>query len=233
MEGVRPRRADTYDLAMAKTIPSSKILGVVLAGGQARRMGGVDKGMVELGGRPLLGHIIDRLRPQVEKIIVSANGDPDRFAPFGLPVVPDAIEGFAGPLAGILAAMKWARANAAKVEFIATVPVDTPFFPDNLVTRLSAALDDGHDLAVAASGGHIHPVFGLFRVRLAEDLARFLGEPDNRAVFAWIESHRNIVVPFKAPDDAAIDLFFNINRPDDLLAAERLLQSAILRRPSQ
>jgi molybdenum cofactor guanylyltransferase len=196
-------------------------------------MGGADKGMVQLGGRPLIGHVVDRFRPQVGEIIVSANGDPERFASFGLPVVPDGPEGFSGPLAGILAAMNWAHDNTPKAEFIATAAVDTPFFPDNLVGRLSAALDDQHDLAVAESNARIHPVFGLFRVRLAEDLSRFLADPGNRAAIAWVEHNRSAIVPFQTPDEAAIDPFFNINRPDDVLTAERLLQSAILRRPPE
>jgi molybdenum cofactor guanylyltransferase len=203
-------------------ITSSSILGVILAGGQGRRMGGTEKSLIKLGGRPLLGRVIDRLRPQVGALVLSANGDPERFASFGLAVVEDATEGFAGPLAGILAAMVWARENAPQTDFIATTAVDTPFFPTDLVSRLAAMLDDGHDLAVAESNGRVHPVFGLFRVSLAGDLAGFLSDPDNRAAIAWIESRRGRVVPFNAPDDAGVDPFFNINTPADLAAAERM-----------
>jgi molybdopterin-guanine dinucleotide biosynthesis protein A len=234
MERVRPGRTGTYDLAMAKSIPSSKILGGVLAGGRSSRMGGVEKAMVELGGRPLLAHVVDRLRPQAgAHIVISANDDPRRFAAFGLPVVPDTVETFAGPLAGILAAMNWAREHAPDAEFVATAAVDTPFFPQDLVARLSAALDTGHDLAVAQSRGRLHPVFGLFAIGLADDLAGFLGDARNRAAIAWIERHRSAVVSFDGPDRRAIDPFFNINTPDDLDMAERLTQSGILRRPCQ
>jgi molybdenum cofactor guanylyltransferase len=216
---------------MAEPIPSSTVIGAVLAGGRARRMGGTEKAFVELGGRPLLAHVIERLRPQVGALIISANGDPGRFAPFGLPVVRDAIEGFAGPLAGILAAMNWAQRNAPKAKFVATVAVDTPFFPPDLVQRLSRALDDANDLAVSQSNGRIHPVVGLFPIGLADDLLKFLGSPHSRAVMAWIERYRSAVVPFHALGEGAADPFFNVNTPDDLSAAEAAARGGDVARP--
>ena len=147
------------------------VVGVLLAGGQARRMGGGDKCLRPLGGRTILAHVIERARPQVGALVLNANGDPARFAPFGLPVVGDVIGGFAGPLAGVLTGMEWTRAHRPDCPWIATIATDTPFFPTDLVERMLGAVEnDRADLACAASGGRAHPVFGLWPVRLADDL---------------------------------------------------------------
>jgi molybdopterin-guanine dinucleotide biosynthesis protein A len=200
----------------------SGVLGVLLAGGLARRMGGGDKCLRPLGGRTILEHVIDRARPQVAALLLNANGDPGRFARFGLPVAADVVEGFAGPLAGVLTGMEWVRAHRQDLPWIVTIATDTPFFPHDLVVRLLESVSgEKADLACAASGGRTHPVFGLWPVRLAGDLRRAMVEEDIRKVDVWTARHRLVEVDF--PTDP-IDPFFNTNRPDDLAEAERLLR---------
>ena len=197
------------------------ILGVILAGGQARRLGGGDKALVELGGRPLLAHAIDRLAPQVSRIVINANGDTSRFGSFGLPVVADSVEGFAGPLAGVLAGLDWAAENAPECEWVVSVATDAPFFPDDLAARLVAASEtENADLACAESGGRNHPVFGLWPVDLREDLREAMLVEEIRKIDAWTGRYRVAEVEWPAEP---FDPFFNTNRPDDLAEAERLL----------
>lgn len=197
------------------------ILGVVLAGGLARRMGGGDKGLQQLGGKPILRHILDRLEPQVDGAILNANGDPARFAAWGLPVAGDAVEGFVGPLAGVLAGLAWARANRPDVTDIVTVPGDGPFLPRDLVARLCAARADASaDLACAVSAGQAYPVVGLWPVRLHDDLHHAVTVEDIRKVDRWTARHRLVQVDFSTQP---VDPFFNANAPEDLAEAERLL----------
>lgn len=197
----------------------TEVVGCILAGGLARRMGGGDKGLIRLGGRLVLDHVLDRLKPQVNQIILNANGDPARFAPYGLPVVPDSVEGFAGPLAGVLAGLEWAR-NNSNAEWVATAATDTPFFPADFVARMIAAIGAaGADMACAASDGRHHPVFGLWPVRLADDLRHALVEEDIRKVDLWTARHKLVAVEFSA---APHDPFFNVNRPEDVEQAERI-----------
>lgn len=199
-------------------------IGVLLAGGLARRMGGGDKSLRRLGGRPILKHVIERARPQVETLILNANGDPARFAAFGLPVVADTIEGFAGPLAGILAGVDWAAEHRPQARWVVSIATDTPFLPGDLVARLLAAVEaEGADLACAASSGRSHPVFGLWPVRLAADLRRALVEEGLRKIDAWTARYRLATVSFAA---SPVDPFFNANTPEDLETAERLLARA-------
>jgi molybdenum cofactor guanylyltransferase len=197
------------------------VVGVLLAGGLARRMGGGDKCLRRLGDRPILAHVIERARPQVAALVLNANGDPARFAAFGLPVAADVVEGFAGPLAGVLTGMDWARANRPDCPWVATVATDTPFFPTDLVARMLAAVARaGADLACAASGGRTHPVFGLWPVRLAGELRAAMVDEGIRKVDVWTARHRLVEVDFPTEP---IDPFFNTNRPEDLAEAERLL----------
>ncbi|HEY0832484.1 MAG TPA: molybdenum cofactor guanylyltransferase MobA [Azospirillum sp.] len=197
------------------------IAGVLLAGGLSRRMGGGDKNLRLLGGRPILDRIIDAARPQVGPLILNANGDPDRFAAYGLPVVPDVVEGYAGPLAGVLTGLEWARANAPGCRWLASFATDAPFLPRDLVARLVGAVEEeGADLACARSGGQDHPVFGLWPLRLADDLRRAMVEEGVRKVDAWTGRYRLAIADFPI---APIDPFFNTNRPEDLEEAERLL----------
>jgi molybdopterin-guanine dinucleotide biosynthesis protein A len=196
------------------------VLGLVLAGGLARRMGGGDKPLRELGGRPLLAHAIERLAPQVAALAINANGDPARFAAFGLPVVADSITGFAGPLAGVLAGMDWAAARDPACRWLVSVAGDAPFFPRDLVARLLGA---AAPLACAVSDGQTHPVFGLWRLDLREDLRRALTVEGLRKVDLWTARHGIATVEFAL---GAVDPFFNANRPEDLAEAERLLALA-------
>ena len=197
------------------------IAGVLLAGGLSRRMGGGDKCLRPIGGRTILEHIIERVRPQVTRLVLNANGDPGRFAAFGLPVIGDTVEGFAGPLAGVLSGLEWTRRHAPGCAWVATFPTDSPFLPRDLVPRLAeAAARAGADLACAASGGRAHPVIGLWPVRLAEDLRQAMVEEGIRKVDAWTSRYRLVQVPFAAEP---FDPFFNTNRPEDLEAAEALL----------
>ena len=207
------------------TSPSPSILGVLLAGGRSRRMGSGEKSLVSLAGQPLLAHAIERLRPQVAGLIVNANGDPQRFAAFDLPVVPDTVDGFVGPLAGILAGMLWAQQNLPQIRFVASVATDTPFFPRDLVERLVASLDKEHEVAIVRCGDRNYPVFGLFPVTLAKDLDVFLRESTNLAVMAWVDRLRSAFVAFDPPDDPAFNPFLNINTPEDMSAAEAAIRN--------
>ena len=199
----------------------SEVAGVILAGGRAKRMGGGDKCLHRLGVKTILEHVIDRARPQVSRLVLNANGDPGRFAPFGLPVVADAVGGFAGPLAGVLTGLEWARQHAPGCSWIASFATDTPFFPEDLVERLLAAVDDGGaGIACAASGGRSHPVFGLWPVQLAGELRHALAVEDIRKIDLWTARYRLATVEFPA---LPRDPFFNVNRLEDLADAERML----------
>ena len=201
-----------------------KLVGLLLAGGKSRRMGGGDKTLRSLGGLPLLERVIERLRPQVDTLVLNANGDPSRFAKFGLPVVADSVPGFAGPLAGVLAGLDWAASHRSDCPYVVSVATDAPFLPTDLVARLAQGLDEaGADLACAASGGRSHPVFGLWPVRLRDDLRRALMDQAIRKVDLWTARHRLATVPF---DDQPVDPFFNANRPEDLETAATLLKGA-------
>jgi molybdenum cofactor guanylyltransferase len=202
---------------------ASRVVGALLAGGQARRMGGGDKCLRRLGGRTILERVIERARPQVAALVLNTNGDPARFAGFDLPVVADVIAGFAGPLAGVLTGMGWARTHRSDCPWIATIATDTPFFPTDLIGRMLSAVErERADLACAASGGRTHPVFGLWPVRLADDLRRAMVDEGIRKVDVWTARYRLAEVPF-ATDP--IDPFFNTNRPEDLAEAEQLLRA--------
>ena len=184
-------------------------------------MGGGDKCLRPLAGRPLLAHIVDRAKPQVGRLVLNANGDLARFAEFGLEVVADDVPGFAGPLAGILAAMDWAAANAPDARWLASFPTDAPFLPADLVARLRAAAEaEGKPLACAASAGRSHPVVGLWSLALAADLRRALVDEGVRKIDLWTARHG--VAEVSWPTEP-VDPFFNANRPDDLAEAERLL----------
>jgi len=195
---------------------------LLLAGGLSRRMGGGDKALRLLGGKTLLDHVIDRMRPQVAALVLNANGDPSRFARFGLPVIPDSIAGFAGPLAGVLAGLDWAAANRPDCAEIVSVATDAPFLPADLVTRLVAGrIAAGAELACAASGGQPHPVIGLWPVGLREALREAVVAEGIRKVDEWTARYRLATVAF--PDETpGVDPFFNANRPEDLDRAAAL-----------
>ena len=198
-------------------------LGIILAGGQATRMGGGDKGLLQVGGQSLLSRIIERLEPQVTGMALNANGDPARFADFGLPVLPDSIDGFAGPLAGVLAGLDYAAEQGA--EHIVTAAADTPFFPQDLVEVLQlAAKMENSNIALAATpdperGTLRQPTFGLWPVALRDDLRDALNG-GLRKVVLWTNRHNAADAMFPNWD---YDPFFNINRPEDLQKAEAML----------
>ena len=199
------------------------VVGVLLAGGLSRRMGGGDKSLATLAGRPMLAHAAERLGAQVRSLVINANGNPARFAAFGLPVVPDTLEGYPGPLAGVLAGMLWARKHAPQARFVASAAADTPFFPRDLVGRfVREAETRGAAIALAASGGHRHPVFGLWSVALADDLAEALAQDGVRKVVLWVERHPNVTTEFPIPlvEGRPRDPFFNVNTPEELTEAE-------------
>ncbi len=209
------------------TAAPSKPLGVVLAGGQATRMGGGDKGLLSLGDGSILDHVIARLAPQAGALAINANGDAARFARIGLPALPDPIDGFPGPLAGVLAGLDWAAGEGA--ETIVTVAADTPFFPRDLVARLQGAAEGmAHPLVLAttprgaedtrsmSAGGQVrHPTFGLWPVSLRDDLRAAL-EGGLRKVVLWTDAHDGREALF---EDAGA--FFNVNTPEDLDEARR------------
>jgi molybdopterin-guanine dinucleotide biosynthesis protein A len=186
-------------------------------------MGGGDKGLRLLGGRPILAWVIERARPQVAALALNANGDAARFARYRLPVVADSVADFAGPLAGVLAGLDWAAEHVVDATHVASFATDAPFLPHDLVARLAAATEAGADLACAASSGQSHPVFGLWPLALREDLRRAVVEEGVRKVDQWTARYRLDTVQFATEP---VDPFFNANRPDDLAEAERLVALA-------
>jgi molybdopterin-guanine dinucleotide biosynthesis protein A len=199
---------------------TTKIPGVLLAGGLARRMGGGDKPMRTIGGRTLLDRVIARLAPQCDGLILNANGDPARFATFGLPVIADGVADFPGPLAGILAGLDWTAANHPDVEWMLSAAADCPFLPRDLVSRLQNDLvEQDAQLAVAASDGRSHPVIGLWHVSLREELRHALVVEDVRRIDRWTARYRLATVTWPV---TPLDPFFNANTVEDIAEAERL-----------
>jgi molybdenum cofactor guanylyltransferase len=200
------------------TTEAPPTLGLVLAGGLARRMGGGDKTLQEIGGVPILARVLSRFRPQCSNVILNANGDPARFARFGLPVVADEVLDFAGPLAGILAGLDWAAGQAPNIEWMASVPGDCPFLPRDLVARLHAArLTARTMLACAKSGDWRHPVVALWPVSLQGDLRRALHEEGLHKIEIWTGRYGVALAEWA---DRPLDPFFNVNRPEDMAEAE-------------
>ena len=197
------------------------VAGILLAGGQSRRMGGGDKCLRPLGATTILARVIERAAPQVAALALNANGDPARFAPFGLPVIADSIPDFAGPLAGVLAGLDWAASRGAGDSHVASFATDAPFLPNDLVARFVAARErEGAELVCAASGGRTHPVFGLWPIALRDTLRRAMVEEGIRKVDAWTARYRLAIVDYPVEP---FDPFFNTNRPDDLAVAATLV----------
>ncbi|MEM9330688.1 MAG: molybdenum cofactor guanylyltransferase MobA [Pseudomonadota bacterium] len=194
------------------------VLGVVLAGGQSRRMNGPEKSLLKLGDKTLVEGISTRLRRQNPNVVINANEDPQRFAFLNLPVVADSIAGYAGPLAGVLAGMRWAQENSDATHIV-TVAADTPFFPQTYVQAMIQNLNASNSkIALATSNGRRHPVFGLWSVDLSEDLQRFLVEEEGRKVMLFVERYSFCLVDFEGENP---DPFFNVNTPQDMQNAER------------
>jgi molybdopterin-guanine dinucleotide biosynthesis protein A len=203
-------------------IPTPSTLGLVLAGGLARRMGGGDKARIEIGGVTILDRVLATLSAQCTGIIINANGDPKRFADTGLEVVPDNVAGFAGPLAGILTGLDWLAGQKNDIEWLVSVPGDCPFLPDDLVERLHKArrnLGAGVPLACARSGEWRHPVVGLWPLALRDDLRKALVEEDLRKIEVWTARHGIAIAEWS---DRPIDPFFNVNTPEDAVRAEQV-----------
>jgi molybdopterin-guanine dinucleotide biosynthesis protein A len=193
---------------------------VLLAGGLARRMGGGDKPMRTIGGKTILERVIARLAPQCDGLILNANGDPARFAAFGLPVVADGVADFPGPLAGILAALDWMAANRPEVTHVLSTAADCPFLPRDLVSRLEQArAAENAELAVAASDGQTHPVIGLWSVALRDELRHALVKEDIRKIDRWTARYPLATVTWPV---IPVDPFFNANTVEDIAEAERL-----------
>jgi molybdopterin-guanine dinucleotide biosynthesis protein A len=199
---------------------TEKTLGLVLAGGLARRMGGGDKARIKIGGLTILRRVLACLAPQCSGVIVNANGDPARFADTGLPVVPDSVPDFAGPLAGILAGLDWAAANMPQCEWLASAPGDCPFLPKNLVAHLhEARVAAGSPLACARSGEWRHPVVALWPVGLRDELRRALVDEDLHKIEIWTARHGVAIADWPAEP---VDPFFNVNTPEDAARAAAL-----------
>ncbi|MGO1117921.1 molybdenum cofactor guanylyltransferase MobA [Rhodovibrionaceae bacterium A322] len=201
-----------------------EICGVLLAGGLSRRMGGGDKTLQSIDGKPILDRVISRAEPQVHQLVLNVNGDPSRFAHYDLPIAPDSIEGFAGPLAGVLAGMDWAAEHMPGCQWIVTFATDAPFLPLDLVACLRA--EQGAQcatLACAKSNGRSHPVFGLWPLSLRADLRKAMVEEDLRKVDLFTARYNLAEVVWPTQP---FDPFFNANRPDDLKEAERILQAS-------
>ena len=202
------------------TTESLGIPAVLLAGGLARRMGGGDKPMRTIGGRTILERVIARLKPQCDGLILNANGDPARFAAFGLPVIADSVADFPGPLAGILAGLDWAAANRPEVSHILSAAADCPFLPRDLVSKLEEARRaQNAELAVASSGSQTHPVIGLWSVALREKLRHALVVEDIRKIDRWTARFPLATVSWPT---TPLDPFFNANTAEDIAEAERL-----------
>jgi molybdopterin-guanine dinucleotide biosynthesis protein A len=206
------------------------VIGLLLAGGRSSRMGGGDKCLRSLASRPILSHIIERLKPQVGRMVLNANGDPSRFSAFGLPVVADSIAGFAGPLAGVHAGLEWARTSVPAASHVVTAATDTPFFPTDLVTRLFAASHDlSASLVVARSDEGVHPVIGLWPVALAPLIEDFLKQGMRKVgAFAKQQGAVEVYFPRVEVGGTSIDPFFNINQPEELACADALLREQTL-----
>jgi molybdopterin-guanine dinucleotide biosynthesis protein A len=199
------------------------VAGILLAGGRSSRMGGGDKCLRMLGGKPILARIIERLKPQVSDMVINANGEPSRFVQFGLPVVADSVAGFAGPLAGVHAGLEWVKTSRPEIRYAVTVAADTPFFPADLVGRFVAKQKGGSTLLVARSSEGVHPVIGLWPVAIISALEASLKQ-GMRKVGAWTKEHGAVEVFFPEVElgGRRIDPFFNINEPQDLAEADAL-----------
>lgn len=213
------------ELMMALELPSAvpATLGVILAGGLSRRMGGGDKALLDLAGRPLLAHVIERFRPQVDCLVLNANGDRARFAAFGLEVVPDGLPDYPGPLAGVLAALDHAAIHHPATGWVVSVSADGPFLPLDLVARLhEARVRADLPLACAASGDFTHPTIGLWQVSLRHDLRRALTDEGLRKIDRWTARHGCAAISWTAEP---VDPFFNANTPEELRDAEAMAKT--------
>ena len=196
---------------------------LLLAGGKSRRMGGGDKNLLDLGGRPLLAHVMARSLPQGASAIINANGDAGRFDGFGLPVIADVIDGFAGPLAGVLTGLEHAAAHHPDVTHVISLATDAPFLPRDLAVRLMTAVADGAEMAQASSSGRRHPVFAIWPVAIADGLRTALVDEGLRKIDDFTARYDCAVIDFTTEDEGAPDPFTNLNTPEDLEMVRGLL----------
>jgi molybdopterin-guanine dinucleotide biosynthesis protein A len=197
----------------------TRVIGLVLAGGQSRRMGRSDKALMKLGKMPMIEHALRRLRAEVDTILINTNADPAPFALYGHTVLADTVPGFAGPLAGILNGLTYARARG--YDAVVSVAADTPFFPDDLLSRFQTC--GPRDIVLASSDGHRHPTFGLWSVSIESALANFLSDGEDRKIMRFVQQTKWDTVEFPL-GEVGMDPFFNINTPEDLARAETLLE---------
>lgn len=216
---------------VAKVIEFDNILGAIIAGGQATRMNKENKALKMLAGKPLAEHIANRLSLQVNALIINANRDEDAFSAIAkrvteraMPIVPDVNELGAGPLAGLLQSLLFAKSH--NYSHLATVAGDTPFFPANLAQHLAKAAPDDKTIVIARSGGFPQPIFGLWPTCLADDLNAWLSAGKTNKVMAWVRTHSHLFVEFDAENQ--VDPFFNINTPQDLITAEKIMKSEVI-----
>jgi molybdenum cofactor guanylyltransferase len=199
---------------------------IILAGGHSKRMGGADKALYSVAGKSLLARVIQRISPQVKRFVLSANGDPSRFATFGIPVVADTVDGI-GPLAGLHAGMRWSEKNVPDARFVVSVAADMPFIPADLVERLAEGCGrDENTVALAASPAGTHPICGLWPVALADGLERLLRSGGTTAILAFADRFMRLNVPFDdlvLPNGESVDPFFNVNTPEDVARAEQIV----------
>ena len=205
-------------------IAKEQLVGVILAGGQARRMQGADKPLTEIAGKPLLQYVIERAQPQLSNMLLNTNGDVDRYARFQLPIQADIVPDFAGPLAGVVSAMAWARAFQPQASHIITIAADTPFYPSDYVERMLAAVDEQHPLACASYRGRTQPVFGLWPIDLHNELHHALLEEGIHKVDLFSARYGVADVAF---DDMPYNPFFNVNRLADVAQGEALLAAHV------
>lgn len=203
---------------------AEKVPGVILAGGLSRRMGGGDKTLRPLAGKPMIDHVIDRLAPQVSLIAINANGDPDRFAPRENAIIADVVGDHSGPLAGILTAMRWAEKAVPEATHVVTAASDSPLFPADLMDRFRAMVKSGRTIVMARSRGNHHPVFALWPIGLAEELESWLETTDTLKVMAWVRDKELVFCDFGEVDD--VDPFLNINTPGELAELEAIIEKA-------
>jgi len=197
---------------MSMLYPKNRITGVILAGGQAKRMGGQDKGLIDLARKAMIEHAIAVLRPQVEALIISANRNADIYNRFGYPVIPDVVGGYFGPLAGMASAMQY-----TKTPYIITAPCDSPFIPFNLVERLYTAMDGARaNISVAHDGERMQPVFALLQSSLRASIMDFLAAGD-RKIGLWYAGQKTVLADFSDKPEA----FLNVNTPEDKVALEK------------
>jgi molybdopterin-guanine dinucleotide biosynthesis protein A len=205
---------------MSMIMIEQDVAGVVLAGGLSRRMGGGDKGLKEIGGKPILDRVIATIKPQLAALAINANGDSLRFSNYELPIIPDGVADFPGPLAGILAGLDWEAAALPSAAYLLSVPTDTPFLPDDLVMRLRQAVREGAELASVISGGQTHPVIGLWPVSLRDELRQALIGENLRKIDRFTARYRLALVEYPL---TPCDPFFNVNTPEDVELAEGYL----------